>query len=119
MRAMTRRCRLSGSFRVAEVLTGGHLCPHPVELFAGGPCHRARAVADGVVEEFVTPAQEQIAQKGCGRATVFCTVPGPGSLAVKLLEPTVCAGRSSAGVRVVDDVVMDKCSCVKNLECTG
>src|SRR5690606_27724494 len=74
---------------------------------------------ESFVEEFVAPAEQQVAEQDGRGSTVAVPVSVPPGRAVQGLEAPVRCGCAAPGIGVVDDVVVDERGRVEDLERAG
>ncbi len=98
--------------RDVEELTGGDLHPHAAEIVA-----RQIDVRMGTgVEHLRAPHQEHVTEEDGGRGAEHVLRSASAALRVQRLVLAVCGGFAATGVRVVDEVVVDQCRDVEDVE---
>lgn len=103
-----------------EVLTHGDLAPHPVEVRARGPGRVAiGSRLAGGREQLVGPRLEQVAEEDRGRDPEMLGPSAEPLPAMHPLEAPMRGGAPAPRVRAVDDVVVDECGGVEQLERAG
>jgi hypothetical protein len=103
-----------------EVLAGGDLGAHPVEFRPGQPGGAlVRRGGEALVEEFVAPAEQEVAEEDRRGAAELGLAPRPAARCVQALEELVRGCRAAAGVGVVDDVVVHERRRMEDLQRCG
>lgn len=105
-------------FEHIEVLANGHLAAHAIEVTTSPT--RRRAVGGrvaGRLHQFIRPRLQKVAEQDRAGETEVIRGTTPTVLLVHRGEETVGGRAAAAGIRAIDDIVMDQRRSVEQLQC--
>src|SRR5690606_23064128 len=108
-----RPCRFAGH---VKELSERDVSPHAGILRAGGACRGGGERREGLFEEVIAPAEQEIAQEDRAVAAEILCGSGPAEVVVGCLERAPRRRGAAASVGVVEDVVMYERGGLEDLE---